>query len=153
MAAREDEGEALVRDPAQVVLLGRELLEPCEELHLLLEDAFAPDAVDGAVLCRGDDPGRGVARIAVARPALERGREGVLDGVLRELEVAEGAGEDPDGVSPLLSEDVLDARLQPGSLGDDRADLDRPVIRRRDLARVPDGLVEVGQLDDEDARR
>ena len=135
MAAGEDEREPLVGDRAHVVVLARELLQPCEELHLLAKDAIAPDAVDRAVLRGRDDPGRGVARVALSRPALERRRERVLDGVLGELEVAERAGEDPDSVSPLLPEDLLDACLQTSSLGHDRPDLDRPVIRGRDLAR------------------
>jgi hypothetical protein len=41
-------------------------------------------------------------------PALDRRREGVLYGVLGELEVAEDADEDGDRMSPLLTEDPLE---------------------------------------------
>ena len=111
VAAGEDEGEPVVGDRAHVVLLDRELLQPADELRLLLEDLLAADPVDRSVPRGRDDPGAGRARHAVARPALEGGREGVLHRVLGELEVAEDAREDRDGTAPLLSEDPLDVRL------------------------------------------
>ena len=61
-------------------------------------------------------PGR--ARHAVARPALEGGRERVLHRVLGELEVTEDAREDRDGTAPLLSEDPLDVRLHAGVIAE-----------------------------------
>ena len=151
VAAGEDERQPVVGDRAHVVLLGRQLLEACEQLGLLLEDALAPDAVDRAVARRGDDPGSGIARHAVARPALERRGEGVLHRVLGELEVAEDAGEDRDRMAPLLAEDLLDVRCMPPLLHD-RADLDRSAaLCRRDQRGQPDRLVEVGKLGEEDA--
>ena len=52
----------------------------------------------------------GLRGSAVPRPALERGRERVLHGVLGELEVAEDADEDRDCTAPLLAEDLVDGR-------------------------------------------
>ena len=66
VAAGEDEREPLVGDRAHVVLLGRELLEPAEELGLLLEDLLAADPVDRAVARGRDDPG---ARACAAVPS------------------------------------------------------------------------------------
>ena len=68
------------------------------------EGLLAAEPVDRPVPGRGDDPGAGVRRRAVAGPALERGREGVLHRVLGELEVAEDAGECCNGTAPFLPE-------------------------------------------------
>ena len=62
VAAREDEREAVVGDRAHVVLLGGELLQPPDELRLLLEDLLAADPVDRAVARGRDDPGAGRSR-------------------------------------------------------------------------------------------
>ena len=95
----------------------------------------------------------GVAWHPLTRPALECRGERVLHGVLGELEVAEDAREDRDGTAPLLAEDPLDLALHPRyrTAIDDRADLDRAVLRRGDERREPDRLVEVGEVDEEDA--
>ncbi len=81
-------------------------LQPCEQLGLAPEHPLAPDAVDGAVSCRGDDPGTRIARHAVTRPALGCDGERILHRVLGQLEVAEDADEDGDGTSPFLPVDV-----------------------------------------------
>ena len=104
VAAGEDEREPVVGDRAHVVLLGGQRLEPGEQLGLARERPLAPEPVDRAVARGRDDPGARVARHAVARPALERDREGVLHRVLGELEVAEDAGEDGDCTAPLLAD-------------------------------------------------
>ena len=113
VAAREDEREAIVGDRAHVVLLRGQLLQSADELGLALEDLLAADAVDRAVACGRDDPRARGTRHALARPPLECGRERVLHGVLGELEVAEDAREDRDGMAPLLPEDPLDLALHP----------------------------------------
>jgi hypothetical protein len=109
MAAREHEREAFVRDRAHVVLVFGKLLEPGEELRLLAVHAVTANAIDRAVACGGDDPRTRVPGVAVPRPALERGRERVLDGVLGELEVSERSREDADRIPPLLAKNLLDA--------------------------------------------
>ena len=115
MAAGEDERQPLVGDRAHVLVLAGELLEPCEQLGLAFERPLAPDPVDRPVARRRDDPGAGIARHAVHRPALERRGEGVLHSVLGEVEVAEDADEDRDRTSPLLAEDGRDRSAQPRS--------------------------------------
>jgi hypothetical protein len=87
VAAREDQAEPLVRDHVWVIgFLGP---ERGEQLGLALERPLAADPVDRAVAGGRQQPGAGVGGGAVARPALERGGEGLLDGVLGELDVAE----------------------------------------------------------------
>ena len=81
-----------------------------EELGLPRQRPVAANPVDRAVLGRRDDPGAGIGRCSVTRPALQRRCEGVLDGVLGEVEVAEHADEDRDRTSPLLAEDAIDVR-------------------------------------------
>ena len=94
----------------------------------------------------------GVAGSPVARPALECRRERVLHGVLGELEVAEDAREDRDGTRPLLSEDALDVRAacrrycRIGRISIEPVSFAAGIERRE-----PDRLVEIGQVDDEDA--
>ena len=118
VAAREEQREALVRDRAHVgVLLGRNVLEPGEQLGLACERPVAPDPVDGAVAGRRHDPGAGRARHAVARPALERLREGVLHRVLGEREITEDAGEDRDGTRPLLAKRRLERERHRSTIG------------------------------------
>jgi hypothetical protein len=59
VATGEDEGQPLVGDRAHVFRLGRQRLEPSEELCLLPEHAVAPNAIDRAVPGCGDDPRAG----------------------------------------------------------------------------------------------
>ena len=50
----------------------------------------------------------GLVGVAVARPALRRDREGLLRGVLGELEVAEEADQRGEDATPLVAEDPLE---------------------------------------------
>jgi hypothetical protein len=109
VAAGEHQLEPLVGDPG-----GRlERLDPreggvgdrgCERG----EAALAPQPVDRPVARGGCDPGRRVGRNAVARPALERDDEGVLDGLLGAIEVAERARQDGDRLPGLAPEQAVD---------------------------------------------
>jgi hypothetical protein len=104
--ARRDRGHVFVL--VLVVDGCGELREP-GEFHLLrLERATAAKPVDRAVPCRGHDPGAGVRRDAVPRPALRCDRECLLGGVLGEVEVAERADQDRDGAPELLPERLGD---------------------------------------------
>ncbi len=67
------------------------------------ERLVAPDQVDRPVSSRRDDPGARVRRRSVPFPALDRGREGVLNRFLGEVEVAEDPGEDGDRAAELLA--------------------------------------------------
>ena len=99
MAAREHEAEPLVG--YRRVALGLDRAPQRLELHgLALALARHPPAaqpVDGAIARRADDPGTRVVWQAVARPALQRRGERVLDDLLGEVEVADAAREDSDG--------------------------------------------------------
>ena len=103
VAAGEHEREPLV-GRAQLTSSGSvgQRLEPGEQRGLVGEDVLTPDPVDRAVAGGRDDPGARVVRHARPRPALERGREGVLHRVLGALEIAEDAGQDCDAPRPFL---------------------------------------------------
>jgi hypothetical protein len=98
MATREHEPESLVGD--RRVALGLDRAAQRLELDCLPlafgGPAAPPQAIDCAVAGRADDPGAGLVRQAVARPALQGGREGVLDDLLRQVEIADAAREDTD---------------------------------------------------------
>ena len=108
VAAGECQREPLVGNRVHVILLGRELVEPGEQRCLSPKGLLAPEPVDRPVAGGGDDPGAGVARRAVLRPALERLCERVLHRVLGEVEIAEDAGEDGDAASPLFAIDACE---------------------------------------------
>ncbi len=112
VATREDEAQTVVDDVATLRgLLGEALLalqQRAEGLQLAGEALVATDAVDGAIACGGGQPGGRVLRHALARPVLERPREGVLQGVLREVEVAAGADQRGEDRAAFRSEDGVD---------------------------------------------
>jgi hypothetical protein len=70
--------------------------------------ALAPQAVDRPVARGRRDPRGGIGRDAVARPALERDEERVLDRLLGAVEVAERAREDGDRLPRLAPEQAVD---------------------------------------------
>ncbi len=116
VAAREDEREALVRDGAHLVLGFGQLCEALEQLRLARQRAVAANAVHGTVAGRRDDPRARIPRLAFTRPALQSRREGVLNRVLGEVEVAEDADEDCDRMCPFLPKDAFD-RAQRSTIG------------------------------------
>jgi hypothetical protein len=109
VAAREHECEPLVGNRRLGVGVGGHFgVEPLQELALALEGALAADPVDGAIPGNGHDPRAGLRGDAVAWPALDGECEGVLDGLLGAVEVAEDAGQYGDCAPPLLPEDGFD---------------------------------------------
>jgi hypothetical protein len=109
VAAGEHELEPLVGEGGLVHgVLGR--LRRVEQARLRRQRLVAPDAVDGAVARRGDEPGAGVGGLAVARPALGRDRECVLRGLLGEVEIAEEADQGREDSAPLVPEGLLEGR-------------------------------------------
>src|SRR5439155_25800020 len=109
MAAGEDQAESLVRHRLVTVVQALQLGELLEQLRLARERSLPSDPVDRAVSRGRDQPGAGILRRAVAGPALQGGRDRVLEGVLRELEVAEDADQGGEDAAPLLAEDGFDA--------------------------------------------
>jgi hypothetical protein len=59
------------------------------------------------VACHRHDPGERIARNAVARPPLDRDRERVLDGVLGQVPVADGADQRRDRPPEVLAEQAV----------------------------------------------
>jgi hypothetical protein len=66
-------------------------------------------AVDRPVARDADDPGARVVRHPVARPALQRSNEGLLDRLLGQVEVAEDADQRRDRPPRLSPEQAVDA--------------------------------------------
>ena len=108
MAAGEDQAQSLVGHRFVAVVVGLQLRESLQQLRLPREPALPADAVDRAVARGRDQPGTRILRRAVARPALECGRDRILKGVLCELEVAEDADQGCENAAPLLAEDGFD---------------------------------------------
>ncbi len=127
MAAREDQPQPVVDDRAHPVgsvqgrvgvdrrqlLLDRDFT--AEQLLLLGQHLAAPQPVDRPVPGGRRDPGAGVVRHAALRPRLERRDEGILDGLLGEVEVAEDPDQRRDGPALLLTEQAVDDG--PGRIG------------------------------------
>ena len=91
VAAGEEQPQAIVGQGCvdRVVRLSRH--QPLQLFQLVLVAALAAQAIDRPVASRADDPGAGVVRQPVARPALECDYERLLDRFLGEVEVAEDA--------------------------------------------------------------
>jgi hypothetical protein len=96
MAQREHQLEPLVRQRVRADMQGSDPF------------AFGAPAVDGAAARRERDPGRGVGRDAVARPALERDDVRVLDRLLGAVEVPERSRQGGDGLPRLATEQPVD---------------------------------------------
>ena len=79
-----------------------------EQARLRGERAVAAQAVDRPVAGGDRQPGAGVGRGAVARPALGGQRERLLRGLLGEVEVAEVADQTGEDAAPLVAEDLLE---------------------------------------------
>jgi hypothetical protein len=112
VAAGEDQAQAIVgqlglRFLVDLLGVGREPLEALENLSLRLKGPGAAQAVDRLVAGDAGDPGTGVARNPVTRPALERDDERLLDGVLGDVEVAEYANQRGDRPPRLVPEQAV----------------------------------------------
>ena len=101
VAAGEDQLEPLVGNDGLLVV--GELLGSSEQLRLAGQGLLAADPVDRRVPGRRHDPGAGIARRSVTRPAFRCADEGVLHRVLGEVEVTEDAAEDRDRAGPLVA--------------------------------------------------
>jgi hypothetical protein len=117
MTAGEDELQALVADGHGLFDLVLDGLRRIEQPRLGGERALSPDAVDRAIAGGRDEPGDGVVGSAVARPALGGDGEGVLGGLLGEVEVAEEADQGGQHTAPLVAEDVVDQLRRPSRKG------------------------------------
>jgi hypothetical protein len=116
VATGEDQPEAVVGHGGlvdRVVVAIRDGRDRLELGQLVGVATVAAQAVDRAVTGGRRDPRARVARRAVARPAGECELEGVLNGVLGEVEVAEDADQGRDrapGLVPERAGDVVAGR-------------------------------------------
>ena len=152
VAAREHQAQAIVGNPLVPRTAGSPRSALLHGRHLLhLRDAHVgpPWPVDGAVAGHGRQPGAWAARDAVARPALQRRREGVLRALLGEVPVTREADQGRHDPAPLGLECLGDGGLDLGThMFPDRPHFDRCRAGARDLRRHLDGLVEVLAVDD-----
>src|SRR5262245_35614382 len=112
MATREDQAQAIILDPALVVLLFFVLAHRLADLlQFVLADARAAQAIEGAVACSHLQPAARVFRDALAGPPLQRSRERVLGAVLGEVPVAGDADQMRDHTPPFGAERVADRLL------------------------------------------
>ena len=117
MTAGEDQAQPIVGD-GHVVLgaaprldrrqLGLDRHIATELLGLVAQAPATAQAVDCSVPGRGRDPRARVGRDPAFWPDLERGDEGVLDGFLGEVEIAEDADERRDRPPLLFAEEAVD---------------------------------------------
>ena len=114
MTAGEDQAQPLVGNRGRLVHLlllavrPVDVFEPPEELRLALEVSLAADAVDRPVAGDGDQPAGGIGRHAVAGPAVQGLRDGILQGVLGQIEVAQGADQRGEDAAVLLAEQAAE---------------------------------------------
>jgi hypothetical protein len=94
-----------------------------------LSASLAAEAVDRSIAGGGGDPAARVGRQAVARPRAQGDGERLLDCVLGEVDVPEGADQRGDRSAGLLAEDPADRRVvEPGD-GVDVVQSLRPLLR------------------------
>ena len=138
MATGEEQFEPFVSEecPVHCVLRG---FADIEQAELVRQGVFAAQSIDGAVSRRGQQPGDGRVRHAVARPALRGDGECFLGGLFGDVDIAEEADEGP------RTRPILRGRRPPESLPlVDRAYLDCAAqARSRDACCEFDGSVEV----------
>jgi hypothetical protein len=88
-------------------------VERLELAELVEVTPFAANPVDHTVAGSPHDPRDGVGREPVPRPALQRDRERVLNGLLREVDVAEDPDQGRDRPPRLAPEQTVDDRVRP----------------------------------------
>src|SRR2546425_5469851 len=110
MGGGEDQAQAIVRKGLLLDLGGgRRVLGELSDLGLLGGEALCPPQPVERLVARGrDQPSSRVARLARARPLLERCDEGLLQGLFREVEVAEETDQGSESAWALLAVDGLD---------------------------------------------
>src|SRR6266508_1411165 len=102
MATGEDEPETIVRQLVVGWLLGRCGAFAFQENDLSREHPFAPEAVQGLVSSRSDDPGTRAPGNTVLGPTLRRNCERLLHRFFGAVEVSEQADEARENASVLL---------------------------------------------------
>ena len=115
MAAGEDQPEPIVLDRHVILLVGLAGPDrgfdqglPTELIGLGCQHLRPPESVDRPIAGGRRDPGAGIGRHAVARPALEGHDEGFLDRFLGDVEVAEDPDQGRNRPARLLAEQALD---------------------------------------------
>ncbi len=106
VAAREDQPQPVVLDGAFVhrVPQGLKGRQPTEDLRLLGQPSLPAESIDGPVPSGGGDPGPRAVGDPIAGPPFQRHHEGLLDGLLGQVEVAEHPDERRHRPSGLLAE-------------------------------------------------
>ena len=107
MATGKDQTKTVVTNLVRIVLrlLSCRLKFGRIRFRFFSEPRLPPNPIDGLVTRRGDQPGGGVPGDAFARPLLQGHREGLLQHVLREVEVPEQPDEGGERARALLAEE------------------------------------------------
>src|SRR5207249_6872741 len=132
VAAREDETETVVLHGPRFVRKAGLVACRREHGHLaeeLLSAGLAAQAVDGTIAGGGRDPATRVGWEAVACPRAQGDGERLLDCVLGEVDVAEGADQGGYRSAGLLAEDLADRGLVEPGYGVDVVQAVRPRLR------------------------
>jgi hypothetical protein len=108
MATGKDQTQSVVWHGSFFVFAGLLLGQPVQKLRLAGEGPLTSDPVDRAVARRGEEPGGRSLGHPACGPAVECRRDGVLKGILGEVEVAQDADQAREDASPLLAEDTLE---------------------------------------------
>ena len=118
MAAGEDQAELVVRDGVHVERfhdlgrvgggLGRHDLATGGGLLLRAPPGLPPSAVECSAAGDGEEPGDRVVRLAIARPSLEGDDDGLLQRVLRGIEVAQHPDERPEDLPGVRAVQALE---------------------------------------------
>ena len=117
MAAGEDQPELVVLH-VPLVPLGGVLRGGVDPLRVVLRQPLEPGAaaqgVDRLEAAGRDQPRTGVGRHAFARPLLQRRRKGLVQSVLREIEVAQQADQGGEDAAGLRAVDGVQGVLDGG---------------------------------------
>ena len=104
MTAREDQPQPVVRDPAVVNAWFPRERQDRDLLQLGRARRGAAEPIERPVACRRGQPRTRIAGDAVARPAFQRPRDGILRTLLRDVPIAGQADQGRDDAAPLLTE-------------------------------------------------
>lgn len=108
MATGEDQPEALVRDPLDVVSQALERAQLRSFLSFESADAFPSQAIDRLIAGSEDNPSCWVVRNAPCRPSTESLNECFLDGLFSQVEAAGCSNQGCDRPSRLAAEQEVE---------------------------------------------
>src|SRR5262249_33978514 len=110
MAAGEDQLEPLIGETRLLHLMLLRLIRQLEQPRLLGARTVATHSIDRPVAGGDRQPGAGIGRRSLPRPALRRESERLLGRVLGQVEVAGVADQGGENAAPFVAEDLVESR-------------------------------------------